>query len=426
VRCFLAGRVSKHHAHSSQAKRARAKGRAAFFFALCLCCPAFTARGQIDPVKRELFQLGYNAALQGHAPLSAYAFYYHNQPGWLETNLTLRLAVAPTYLDSELGWKSALGPRTDLGFGVAGGGFADSYYEIRGGKYLPAESFDGFSGQGSISLYHLFNPDYLIPLYGIVRVTGRFVAFSPTSDTADAFEVPENLGQFTVRTGLRWGGREPLLFPSLAMELSIWEETEFRSQSGTYGFSDRVIEPRSHLFWAEASIAYTLPSWQHTFSAGLTAGTSISPDRFSAYRIGGFLPMVSEFPLSLPGYYYQEISAKDFLLLSGRYAIPLDRRQRWNITVAAATAVANYLDGFELPEKWQSGVGGGLFYTTPAWRVMIGYGYGIDALRSDGPGAHSIGFLLQLDLSPAKEAFFKPEPPGRWRGLQRVFGVLGS
>ena len=55
----------------------------------------------------------------------------------------LRLAVAPVYLDSELGFVNGLGPNTDLGIGVAGGGFADSYNEIRGGTYYPSESFEG-------------------------------------------------------------------------------------------------------------------------------------------------------------------------------------------------------------------------------------------------------------------------------------------
>ena len=136
--------------------------------------------------------------------------------------------------------------------------------------------------------------------------------------------------------------------------------------------------------------------------------------------------MIAEFPLSLPGYYYQELSAREFILATGTYAIPLDRRQRWNLAMNAAIAGIDYLDGLEQPGRWRSGLGTGLFYTTPTWRVMVGYGYGIDAIRSSGHGAHSIGFLLQFDLAPAREAFFKPEPPGRWRGLQRVFGVLGS
>src|SRR5687768_13034980 len=96
---------------------------------------------QIDPVPRQMLQFGYNAAFQGHPPLSAYAFYYRNQPNFLRTNLTLRLALAPTYVDTELGIRQVLGDDTDMGIGLAGGGFADSYDEIRQGVLKQNESF---------------------------------------------------------------------------------------------------------------------------------------------------------------------------------------------------------------------------------------------------------------------------------------------
>jgi hypothetical protein len=64
------------------------------------CLTPFLAAGQIDPVNRELIQVGYNVAMQGHAPQSGYAFWYKNKPDFFRTNLTLRLAVAPTYMDS--------------------------------------------------------------------------------------------------------------------------------------------------------------------------------------------------------------------------------------------------------------------------------------------------------------------------------------
>jgi len=67
------------------------------------------ASAQIDPVRRDLVQLGYNQPLEGRAPLAAYAFFYHNQPDFLRTNITLRLALAPVYLDSELGFVHGLG-----------------------------------------------------------------------------------------------------------------------------------------------------------------------------------------------------------------------------------------------------------------------------------------------------------------------------
>jgi hypothetical protein len=393
---------------------------------LAFCLHPWLASGQIDPVKRELIQFGYNAALEGHPPLSAYAFYYRNQPDFLRTNLTLRLAIAPTYVDSELGISQALGAHTDLGIGVAGGGFADSYYEIRQGKFLQQESFDGHGGEMSLSLYHLFNPGQTIPLYGVLRGVAHFATYAATSDTAPNFAVPADMGIFKVRSGMRWGGREPTLFPALALELSLWYEGEFRTEEDTYGFGDRSVKPASHLFWGEALLAYSFTNLHHSFYVNFTAGTSADADRFSAFRLGGFLPMGAEFPLSLPGYYYQELSARQFFLAGGNYTISLDKRQRWNVSATASTALLDYLPGFEQPGHWRSGVGGGVFYTSRSWRVMVGYGYGVDAIRSSGRGSHTIGLLLQLDLAPAKEIFFRSGPPTPWQGFQRILGVLGS
>jgi hypothetical protein len=120
---------------------------------------ALLVSAQIDPQRRELIQMGYNQPLEGRGPLAAYGFYYRNQPQFLKhTNLTLRLAVAPVYLDSELGIGQAISPQTDLGIGLSGGGFADSYSEVRRGKYEREESFLGHGGEISSSVYHLFNP----------------------------------------------------------------------------------------------------------------------------------------------------------------------------------------------------------------------------------------------------------------------------
>src|SRR5450755_454765 len=150
---------------------------------LTLFAPLF-ASAQIDPVKRDLIQFGYNQAFEGHQPLAAYAFYYHNQPDFLRTNLTLRLAVAPVYLDSELGFVNGLGPNTDFGIGLAGGGFADSYNEIHGGTYYPSQSFEGNGAEISASLYHLFNPAEQIPLSYILRGTAHYADYNNNNDTS--------------------------------------------------------------------------------------------------------------------------------------------------------------------------------------------------------------------------------------------------
>ena len=86
----------------------------------------------------------------------------------------------------------------------------------------------------------------------------------------------------------------------------------------------------------------------------------------------------------------------------------------------------DYLPGLEQPGHWHTGVGGGILYKTPSWKFVVGYGYGVDAIRSDGRGAHSIGVLMQLDWGQAKGVLFNPAEPSRWRGLQQIFGVFGS
>jgi len=391
---------------------------------LWLFAPLFVY-GQIDPVKRDLIQFGYNQAVEGRAPFAGYAFYYHNQPDFLRTNLTLRLSLAPVYLDSELGFANGLGPNTDFAIGLAGGGFADSYSEIRGGKYYPDESFDGHSAEMSASIYHLFNPADRIPLNFILRGTVHYTAYDGNENTAPNFLVPDHETTFSVRTGLRWGGTEPMLFPALAMELSVWYEGQFRADPTFYGFNnDREIGSQSHLFWAEAALSYTLPKSQQNFSARLTAGTSVDADRFSAYRLGGFLPLVSEFPLSLPGYYFQEISARRFVLLNTSYLLPFDQGKHWNLDVNFSSAFVDYLPGEKQPGNWLNGVGGGIYYRSPTdrFKIVLDYAYGIDAIRSHGRGANTVGILMQWDLGKTHLEKFNPAQPNRWRGWQWLFG----
>jgi hypothetical protein len=382
------------------------------------------ASAQIDPVRRDLIQIGYSTAFEGRAPLAGYAFFYHNQPDFLRTNLTLRLALAPVYLDSELGFVSGLGPNTDFAIGAAGGGFADGYNEIRGGTYLQGESFDGDGGEISASVYHLFNPGDEIPLNFVLRGTAHYSFYNRNDRTATNFTLPSDHGDFSVRTGLRWGGVEPTLFPPLAMELSVWYEGHLRNDPGAYGFGgDRELKEQSHLFWAEAALAYTLPKSQQSFYVRLTAGTSVDADRFSAYRLGGFLPLIAEFPLSLPGYFYQEISARQFVLLNANYLLPLDAQKRWNIDVNAASAFVDYLPGESQPGNWLNGVGGGILYHSRSdrWKIMLNYAYGIDAIRSRGRGANSVGLLVQLDLGGKHSPNFNSTQPLLWRGWQRIF-----
>jgi hypothetical protein len=390
---------------------------------LALLIP-LVASGQIDPVQRDLIQFGYNLPTQGLEPLAAYAFYYRNDPDFLRTNITLRLAVAPTYLDSEVGFSHLLGPDTDLGIGMAGGGFADSYNEIRGGKWISGESFDGYGGELSSSVYHLFNPGQLIPLNLVVRGAAHYSAYA-RDETEAAFKLPDNGMDFSFRTGLRYGGIEPTLFPELAMELAIWYEGQFRTDSGGYGFNDdRQIEAASHLFWGSAALSYTFPESKQNVFARVVAGTSIDADRLSAYRLGGFLPLVAEYPLSLPGYYFQEFSARNFALINVSYIVPIAPNERWNLEFNGATADIDYLPGTGQPGNWESGVGAGIMYRSPSdkFKCVVAYAYGVDAIRTSGRGASSISILMQVDLGKLHSSNFNTAEPGRWQGWNWLMG----
>jgi hypothetical protein len=406
--------------------RAAALSRLAFQLSLLLGLTA-SLHAQIDPEKRQLIQLGYNQPLQGAAPLAAYGFYYRNQPNFLDhTNLVLRLAVAPVYLDTELGVKEILGPNTDMGFGLSGGGFASSYFEIRQGKYLKGESFDGHSGELSTSLYHLFNPDAQVPLNGVARASARAHFYDETDKTAAAFKAPDDYESLTFRTGLRYGGREPSMTTPLAMELSVWYEGHFRTDSGKYGFNnDREVVSHTHLFWTRAMLKYTLPDSGQYFDASLTAGVSANPDRFSAYRLGGYLPLISEFPLNIPGYFYQELSAERFALLNGLYSFPFDAKKTWSGEVFGAAGVVDYLSPLTQPGIFHSGVGAGVTYTSPrgSWYVSLIYGHGFKSIRSDGRGSDQVGLVFQYDFEATKVARrFRPEVnPYGSRGTERIF-----
>ena len=155
-----------------------------------------------------------------------------------------------------------------------------------------------------------------------------------------------------------------------------------------------------------------MPRSEHYLALGLTGGAVINADRFSAYRLGGALPFTSEYPLMIPGYFYEELSAQAFGLLYGLYAVPLDQSKSWSVFAGAATAVVDYLDGFEQSGNWNSGVTGGFSFKSKNRRLqaVTAFGYGIDAIRSDGRGGYSIAFLLQYNfgrLSSASDRAFE-------------------
>jgi len=89
-----------------------------------------------------------------------------------------------------------------------------------------------------------------------------------------------------------------------------------------------------------------------------------------------------------------------------------------------STAFVDYLPGEEQPGNWLNGVGGGILYRSPSdrWNILVGYGYGIDAIRSHGRGANNFGMLMQWNLGKTRSEEFYPTQPDHWRGCQWLNG----
>lgn len=380
------------------------KGRV---LAVILCAAAFPCFAQIDSMHRNLLQLGYDQPIDRQGPRGLYAYYYYSNPEIHGTNTALRLALSPAYLDGELGFKQLISPYTDLGIGFNGGAFNDSYYEVRRGNYFKTESFDGYGGGTALSIYQLLNPGMMIPLNVIARGGARYTTYGDNDKTAANFETPDDRITGYTRGGLRLAGKEPILYPDLGLELSAWYERQWRTKHDAYGFSgDREVEANAQLYWLYGGLNYAWTNIGHQASFAVTAGGSKDTDRFSAWRLGGVLPLVAEFPLMMPGYYYQELTAKNFVHIFASYLIPLDEAQRFQLRLEAASALLDYLEGFTQDESWQTGIGAGLTFTpkNQNCRIVLRYGYGINAIQQNGEeGAHSVGLLFQFDF----EQFFR-------------------
>jgi hypothetical protein len=214
--------------------------------------------------------------------------------------------------------------------------------------------------------------------------------------------------------------------PPVAFELSAWYEGQYRANTEDYGFNRATPASRqTHRFWARSLIAYTLPS-QQRFEVTLTAGTTLNADRLSAYRLGGTLPLAAEFPLMIPGYYFEEISAREFVLFNANYSIPLGKHWEW-IGFGAASA-SDYLPGLEQPGTLNAGLGTGFGWGSAdgALHVVVSYAYGANAFRGDDRGAHNVGVLLQYDFERGHgmadaRSILNRLNPSSWRGINGLF-----
>jgi hypothetical protein len=346
----------------------------------------------IDAESRASIEGGVETPLRGNGPLTGYGYFFFTRPHFLDEDLYLRLVVPPGYLISELirdHWPSQ---NSAVGVGVSGGLWAESQVEFRDGRFEKEESFSGHSAGGTLA-YYLRGPKIgPLPLEAQIRANPKYVWYDRTGDTSRRFRLPENSAVYDVRAGVRLGGVPPQLFPTGALELSLWHTVSYRDKAGHYGLAERP-EETEHLTqrtWTRVGGIYAFSGTQA--SAFLNAGIAEETDALSAFRLGGGLRLRAEFPLMLHGYNVEEIFARRFLLVNLAYRFPIwPGQDRVHLQLLADYARVDYVRDHHLPRSGLAGVGANLSVAlTKRITLVVGYGYGIDAPRHHGFGGHDI------------------------------------
>jgi hypothetical protein len=347
----------------------------------------------IDAESRTYIEGGVETPLRGNGPLTGYGYLFFTRPHFLAEDLYLRLVIPPGYLISELFRDHWPSQNSAVGVGVSGGLWAESQLEFRDGRFEKAESFSGHSAGGTLA-YYLRGPKIggLLPLEGQIRANPKYVWYDRTGDTSRRFRLPENSAVYDVRAGVRLGGVPPELFPTGALELSLWHAVSYRDKAGRYGLAERP-EETEHLTqrtWTRLGGIYTFAGTQA--SAFLNAGIAEDTDALSAFRLGGGLRLRAEFPLMLHGYNVEEIFARRFLLVNLAYRFPIwPGQDRVHLQLLADYARVDYVRGHRLPRSGLAGVGANLSVAlTKRITLVVGYGYGIDAPRHHGFGGHDV------------------------------------
>jgi hypothetical protein len=357
------------------------------------------AWAQIDPEPRKYLEVGAEAGLRGDSPLTGYAFFLWNVPHFTDDDLYLRLIVAPTFLVGELVRDRFPSEGHAVGLSVAGGAFPYNFDDYRMGRHEEGESFWGHGGEVNLAYYRRLTVFDVLPIEGQLRLRPQYVVYQRSGDTDARFELPADTAIYSARLGVRVGGVPPELLPALALELSLWYEPSYRDAAGAYGLPERRQETEhfTQRAWGRLGGVYTLGPG-HAVSALVTAGTAENADSLSGFRLGSALPFRSEFPMILHGYYLDEVSARRFWLVNLTYRFPVwPGSDRVSLQLAADYARVDYLPGRELPRHGLRGVGADLcLQLTTAVRVMLGYGYGLDAPRSGGFGGHEAHTLLEV------------------------------
>jgi hypothetical protein len=133
----------------------------------------------------------------------------------------------------------------------------------------------------------------------------------------------------------------------------------------------------------------------------------------------------SEFPLILPGYFSEEIKARQYAHVTLRGGFPLDDNKKYIINVFAAGATITPAAGTNAGGTNHAGVGTSIEFAprNGALRGILSYGYAPTAVRGSERGGQGVALSVELNLEPREEGL-RHAPPYTQQGLRWLLGPL--
>ncbi len=354
---------------------------------------------QVDVERRRTVILQTElGAYHSDEELNAFGYYWYNQNNFPWTNSALRVIFAGIFVDSELSIFLPSSTNTAVGIGGGGGLLLDSVTPYNMGKYVAKTSFygDAVNIRGFIN-QTIPNPSPIpINVRATYGVAGSF--YRKTSDTKN-FDLPDDMLVQFVGAELRVGGIEPGLTSVRGAELYLSADVNYRT--GFDGFGPVAANYPQHSEYERlfGSLGGKIPIGPTVLFPRIAGGLGENLDQISAWKIGGNLVGVEPYAYMLHGYYTRELFASDFALGNLAWTFPICHKYGITGNLYADWALIKLTPPSSRDWDNYFGFGAAVGFRGP-WQVntLVGYGYGVNAVRRGDRGGHEISLALEKNF----------------------------
>ncbi len=354
--------------------------------------------GQVDVAHHRTLMLQGEVAGRGSEGISGLGYFWFNENNFPWTNTALRAIIGGIYNDAELSYFLPSNPNTAVGVGFSGWAYLGGLTPYFDGTKLGSLQFygDGVTGRLFVNQTVPTGTQLPLNLRATYSITGN--SFRNAADTRN-FILPHTFAEHTFRVEARLGGIEPGLLAKRGFELYLAADTNYRNGFEAFGPTGALFPKHDNYQHILASASGRVPLGPALGTVRVASGFGWNTDELSAWRLGGNLLQMSAYTFTLHGYYTREILADDFVLANTIVSLPLYKPCNLAAHLYGDWATAKTLSPFTgATGNWHNyfGVGAGLSFRAP-WDidVLLGYGYGINAVRHVTHGGHEISLALE-------------------------------